>query len=129
MTYSFENDMMFGKKVKSGYLDDVGETVYWLNGTGHIHSGLMKLVGDEKTRQEGWEKAVYMLASDENGERRYNTDTVHIKEFHDKVDHSLARSYGMLIMGMSKGKVDDNFEMEVKEEAKNSRPVKGTSNT
>ena len=43
--------------------------------------------------------------------------------FVEQVDHTLARNYGMLILGIGKGKEKSLFESEVDEQVKNSEPA------
>ena len=122
----FEDDFLFAKPVKSAYLEVAGQTVYWLNGKGEEHNAFTKLVGDENKRQQGWEKAVYGLACNEDGQPRYK-GKIGISEFHAKIDRTLARDYGMLILGISKGDEKSEFEEEVGEIVKNSEPAKEAS--
>ena len=126
--FNFEDDFVCAPKVKSAYLEDANATVYWLNGTGRDHSQLMKMIGDDKTRQEGWGRSVFQLAANENGKPRYKGN-VEFREFLEKMDHTVVRNYGMLILGISKGDEPSDFESEVRDEVKKSEKAKGGSNS
>ena len=121
----FEDDFLFAKPVKDGYLEHVGQTVHWINGQAEEHNAFGKLVGEEKTRQQGWERAVYNMACWPDGKLRYK-GSVNIKDFHKNVDRILAREYGMLILGIKKGE-DSEYEEAVEEELGNSEKAKGDS--
>lgn len=124
--FKFEDDFMFAKPVKSAYLESVDREVFWLNGKSEEHNAFTKLVGDDKTRQHGWEKAVYGLACNEDGTPRYK-GKVGISEWHASCDKTFARDYGMLILGISKGDKKNDFEESVEEELGNSGKAKGDS--
>lgn len=125
----FEDDFLFAKPTRSAYLESVERNVYWLNGDGNIHNELTELIGDKKTRQQGWEKAVYGLACNEDGSFRYK-NKVGVGEFHQKVDRVFARDYGMLILGISKGDVEkSDFDKDVDVELGNSEPESADSNS
>lgn len=125
----FEDDFMFAKPVRSAYLEGPNKKVYWLNGNGNEHNDLTELIGDKKTRQQGWEKAVYGLACNPDGTFRYK-NKVGIGEFHQKVDRVFARDFGMLILGLSKGDVEkSDFDEAVNEELGNSEKASADSNS
>lgn len=116
---SFKNNFLFAPKVKSGYLEEKDRVVYWLNGESEEHNAFGKLVAEEKTRQQGWQRAVFHLACDENGQRLYKGN-IGLKDFEKDVDRTAARDYGMMILGVKKGDERTEFEEEVQEEVKNS---------
>ena len=120
-----EDNWLFAKSnsVKSAELESAGRTVYWLNGSAEVHNALTKQIGNDKTRQQGFERAVYALACDEKGKPIFK-GIISADELLDNVDHSLAREYGMLILGYSKGDEKSNFESVVGETVKNSAKEK-----
>jgi len=115
----FEDDFMFAPPVAEAYVEQFDRKVYWLNGTFQEHNELMKLISDDEKRQIGWEKVVYNLACDENGKLLYKKK-VSMTDFHAKVNHNWARTYGMLILGIGEGDKLSKFELEVDDNVKKS---------
>jgi len=111
--------------VKSSYLKIEKELAYWLNGTAEEHNVLLKLATTAKTRQEGFEKAVWSLACDKNGEFLFKGKVL-MTDFHKSCDKVSTRYYGMLILGFdseadeededgnSKSLFDKEIDAEVK---------------
>ena len=110
---------MFAPDVMEAYSEKLGRVVHWLNGTFKDHNEIMKKITNEEQRQIGWEQAVYHLACYPDGSPRYST-SVSKADFHTRVNHSWARTYGGLILGMSEGDEQTEFEREVEAGAKNS---------
>ena len=119
----FEDDFMFAKPFKSAYLESIDREVYFLNGTAGEHNAFTKLISDDKKRQQGFEKVVYVLACDEKGKPKYN-GKITATDFHNNVDRTLARDYGMLILGIKQGDEKSDFDEEVEQEVKNSKQEK-----
>ena len=115
----FEDDFLFAPPVKSGMLEEADRVVYWKNGLGEEHNACSKLISEHKTRQQGFEKAVYGLACDKDGNLLYK-GKYGISEFHKGCDRTKTRDYGMLILGISKSEEPTEFDKDVEGMVKNS---------
>ena len=117
--FKFEEDSCFAPEVKSAYSEDHKETFYWVNGTADQHSMFGAQVADEKTRQQGLERAMFNMAVNEDGSYRYKGRLLQT-DFHKRIDRVKARDFGMLILGYKKGDLKSEFEQETEDEVKNS---------
>ena len=121
MAFKFADSFLYAKPVESAYLEEAGETVYWLNGTAAEHNHFNKLIANEDSRQEGFFKAVYGLACDENGKHilKGKTDQSRfLKECHQVK----TREFGMLILGYKTGA--KSFDQKIEDEEKNLKTEK-----
>ncbi len=122
--FDFSKDPLFAKPVKTGFHDGINEDVFWLNGKSEDHNAITKLISENKTRQQGFEKAVYALAANEDGSLKYKNN-VGLREFHDCIDRTFARDFGMMILGLSKGEEKNEFDQEAEDNLGNSKPESG----
>ena len=103
---NFQDDFLFAKPVKSAIISDDIE-VFYLNGTATQHNAFGKLIGNENTRQQGWQNCVYELAANPDGTLRYKGSVLK-SEFEKHVDRNTVREYGMAILGLK----DDSTEFD-----------------
>lgn len=105
------------------FMDSTGEMLYWNEGTAGIHNIISKYLGEEKTRQQGWARAVYLMRTDENGKPFYNTQNK--KEFDALIGsnarHSIIREYGMQIMGFTSEDGGSEWDQLIDDQVKNSK--------
>jgi len=117
--------------VHTGFHRTEKEYVHWINGTGDEHSVLLKVATTPKTRQQGFEKAVWSMACDKDGNLLYK-GKVTMSDFHNKCDKIMARNYGMLILGFDVDDDDEDgegqslFDKEIDAEVKKSKPGSAT---